>query len=126
MAQVTKVHSDLQPVMNYDASSYTVGALNDVTSAVTVQPQGPKLDFGTITSTVGHYTGDEVNTIIQTLQQLATVYIYEFTTGGTYDSLAVAVYPTGAWDFSNGGSVDVAVTAAVGACTTAASATFTN
>ena len=39
---------------------------------------------------------------------------------------AVAVYPTGAWDFSNTGSVDVAVTAAVGACTTAATATFTN
>ena len=126
MAYTTRVHGDLQQVMNYDTSAYTVGAVNAVTSAVTVQPQGPKLDFGTITSTVGHWTGTEVNTIIQTLQQLATVYIYEFTTGATYDTLAVAVYPTGAWNFANGESVDVAVTAAVGACSTAATATFTN
>ena len=126
MAYTTRSHGDLQQVMNYDTSAYTVGAVNAVTSAVTVQPQGPKLDFGTITSTVGHWTGTEVNTIIQTLQQLATVYIYEFTTGATYDTLAVAVYPTGAWNFANGESVDVAVTAAVGACSTAATATFTN
>ena len=126
MAYTTRSHGDLQQVMNYDTSAYTVGAVNAVTSAVTVQPQGPKLDFGTITSTVGHWTGSEVNTIIQTLQQLATVYIYEFTTGATYDTLAVAVYPTGAWNFANGESVDVAVTAAVGACSTAATATFTN
>jgi hypothetical protein len=126
MAQTTRVHGDNKQVMNYDAPGYTVGAVNAVTSAVTVQPQGPKLDFGTITSTVGHWTGSEVTTIIQTLQQLATVYIYEFTTGATYDTLAVAVYPTGAWDFTNGGSVDVAVTAAVGGVSTAATATFTN
>lgn len=126
MAYTTRAHGDLKQVMNYDTPGYTVGSVNAVTSAVTVQPQGPKLDFGTITSTVGHWTGDEVNTIIQTLQQLATVYIYEFTTGASYDSLAVAVYPTGAWDFANGSTVDAAVTAAVGACSTAATATFTN
>ena len=126
MATFTRTNGDLQQVMNYDAASYTNSGVNTVTSAVTVQPAGPKLDFGTITSTVGHYTGAEVNTIIQTLQQLATVYIYEFTTGGTYDTFAVGVYPVGAWDFANAGSVDVAITAAVGACTTAATATFTN
>ena len=126
MAYTTRTHGDLQQVMNYDQPDYTVGAVNAVTSAVTVQPAGPKLDFGTITSTVGHWSGTEVNTIIQTLQQLATVYIYEFTTGGTYDTLAVGVYPTGAWDFANGSTVDVAVTAAVGGVSTAATATFTN
>ena len=126
MAYTTRTHGDLGQVMNYDVAGYTVGAVDAVTSAVTVQPAGPKLDFGTITSTVGHWTGAEVNTIIQTLQQLATVYIYEFTTGGTYDTLAVGVYPTGAWDFTNGGDVDVAITAAVGGCSTALSATFTN
>ena len=49
MAQFTKVSGDFKQVMNYDAPSYTVGALNAITSAVTVQPQGPKLDFFTIT-----------------------------------------------------------------------------
>lgn len=126
MAYTTRSHGDLQQVMNYDAPGYTVGAVNAVTSAVTVQPQGPKLDFGTITFN-GHVTGTQVNTVIQTLQQLATVYIYEFTTGGSNDTLAVAVYPTGAWDFTNGGSVDVAVSAALSdSCSTAATATFTN
>lgn len=126
MAYFDRTHGDNQPVMNYDTPEYTVGAVNAVTSGATVQPQGPKLDFGTITAN-GHITGTQVSTIIQTLQQLATVYLYEFTTGGSNDTLAVAVYPTGAWDFSNGGSVDVAVSAALGdTCTTAATATFTN
>lgn len=126
MAEQTRTHGDLKQVANFDTPEYTVGAVNAVTSAVTVQPQGPKLDFGTITFN-GHVTGTQVNTVIQTLQQLATVYIYEFTTGGTNDTLAVAVYPTAAWDFTNGGSVDAAVSAALSdTCTTAATATFTN
>ena len=42
-------------------------------------------------------------------------------------TLAIASFPTGAWDFANGGDLDVALTAAIGyAVTTAATATFTN
>jgi hypothetical protein len=54
--------------------------------------------------------------------------MYEFTeVGDNTDTLAVAIYPVGAWDFTNAGNLDVALTAALGyAVTTAATATFTN
>ncbi len=129
MAYTTRVHGDFQPVMNYDAADYTVGSVNAVTSAATVQPQGPKLDFGTITFT-GATTPSaaDIKTAIDTIQQLATVYLYEYTeVGDNTDTLAVALYPTGAWGLANGGTLDAALTAALGyAVTTAASATFTN
>ena len=129
MAQVTKTHGDFQPVLHIDASSYTVGSVNAITSAATVQPQGPKLAFGTITFTgAATPSGADLAIAFQTIQQLATVYVYEFTeVGDNTDTLAVGVYPVSAWDFTNGGSLDVALTAALGyAVTTAASATFTN
>jgi hypothetical protein len=126
MAQFTKTSSDLRPVVNVDVGNNSSAAtLNQVVSGATVNLVGPKLQFGTITKGSGSWTAAEVKTIIDTLQQLATVYMYELTTG-TPDTLAVATYPAGAWDFSNGGSVDAAITAAVAACTTAATATFTN
>lgn len=128
MAEVTRAHGDFKPQMNFDAESYTVGSINAVTSAATVQPQGPKLDFGTITFT-GATTpsGADIKIAIDTIQQLATVYLYEYTeVGDNTDTLAVAVYPAGAWGFANGGSLDSALTTALGyAVTTAASATFT-
>lgn len=129
MAIQTKTHGDFKGVMNYDAREYTVGALNEVTSAATIQPQGPKLDFGTITFTgAASPSGADILTAINTIQQLGVVYLYEYTeVGDNTDTLAVAVYPTGAWDFANGGSLDAALTSALGyAVTTAATATFTN
>jgi hypothetical protein len=129
MAQQTKVHGDLKGLMNYDVRAYTTGSLNAVTSGATVQIQGPKLDFGTVTFTgATSPSGADLKTAIDTIQQLAVVYLYEYTeVGDNTDTLAVAVYPTGAWDFTNGGSLDAALTAALGyAVTTAATATFTN
>lgn len=120
MAQFTRVNGDYQPVMNYDADAYTNSGVNAVTSAATVQPQGPKLDFFTVTFT-GALTTTQLNTAIQTIQQLATIYIYEYTDASD-DTLAVAVYPVGAWTTT---SLDDALTAAVEGCTVAASATFT-
>ena len=76
MAQVTKTHGDFQPVLHIDASSYTVGAVNAITSAATVQPQGPKLEFFTITGN-GTQVLDNISTVFSTVQQLATVYMYE-------------------------------------------------
>lgn len=128
MAQFTKVHGDYQPVMNYDADSYTVGAVNAFTSGATVQPAGPKLDFATITFTGTGTTTTQVNAAIQTIQQLATVYMYEFTTD-TNDTLAVAFYPINAWGdvtATGGTTLDAQLTTAVGeAVSIAASATFT-
>jgi hypothetical protein len=117
--------------MNYDASSYTNGGVNAITSAATVQPAGPKLAFGTITFTGATTpTGTDLQKTFQIIEQKATIMMYEFTeVGDNSDTLAVAIYPVGAWDFTNGGDLDVALTAATGlnyAVTTAASATFTN
>ena len=122
MAQFTRTHGDYQPVMNFDQPAYTVGAVNAVTSGDSVQPQGPKLDFFTVTAT-GAFTTTQINTLVQTIQQLATVYIYEYTDASD-DTLAVAVYPVAAWTTT---SLDTAFTdAGVTGTTTTATATFTN
>lgn len=129
MAQFTRVNGDFKPLINYDTDSYTNTGVNTVTSAATVQPQGPKLAFGTITFTgIATPTGSDIQKTFQTIEQLATMHIYEFTeVGANTDTLAVAIYPVDAWDFTNGGNLDAALTTALGyAVTTAASATFTN
>jgi hypothetical protein len=136
MAQFTKTNGDFQPVLRLDAASYTNSGLNAVTSAASVQPQGPKLDFFTITAaSTGAFSGTQVNVIVQTVQQLATVYLYEFTTAGP-DTIAFAVYPTGSWAVDNSLGANANVVAAVRTALTAASvanvvtgtasATFTN
>jgi hypothetical protein len=128
MAQFTKTNGDLLPVINYDLPSYTNSGANAVTSAATVQPQGPKLDFFTVTAaSSGALTGTQVNLIIQATQQLATVYLYEFTTAGP-DTVAMAVYPTGAWTTTTLNAAIVAGLTAGGAANTTvttATATFT-
>lgn len=128
MAQFTRVHGDFKPVMNYDAPDYTVGAVNAVTSAATVQPQGPKLEFATVTFTGTGTTGAQVLATVNAIQQLATIYMYEFTTD-TNDTLAVAFYPIGAWGdvtATGTGTLDQAITDAAGeAVSIAATATFT-
>lgn len=136
MAVFTRTSGDFQPVVVMDqgvnASSPGAGyntGINTVTSGVTVNVAGPKLDFGTVTFT-GNATvsGSSLAIAIQTIQQKATIAMYEFTTNSSNTAtLACAVYPTGAWDFANTGDLDVALTAALGyAVTTAQSATFTN
>ena len=95
MAGVDKVHGDFQPVSNVDAGEYTVGALNAVTSAATVNLAGPKLEFFTITANAGMTTTQLASTIAA-VQQLATIHMYEYT-DATDDTLAIAVYPAGGW-----------------------------
>jgi hypothetical protein len=136
MAQITRANGDLQPVVVMDqgvaASSpgagYSTG-INTVVSGVTVNSAGPKLDFGTVTFT-GNATvsGTSLAIAIQTIQQQATIAMYEFTTNSSNTAtLALATFPTGGIDYTNAGGLDVALTAAIGyAVTTAESATFTN
>ena len=75
MAQFTKTNGDLLPVLHLDAAQYENSGANAIADATSVQPQGPKLDFFTVTGT-GALTGTQVNLIIQATQQLATVYLY--------------------------------------------------
>ena len=128
MAQFTKTNGDLLPVINFDSPAYTNSGANAVTSAATVQPQGPKLDFFTVTAaSSGAFTGTQVSLIIQATQQLATVYMYEFTTAGP-DTLAMAVYPVAAWTTSTLNAAVIAALTAGGAANTTvttATATFT-
>jgi hypothetical protein len=126
MAQFTRTHGDYQPVLRLDAAAYTVGAVNAVTSAATVQPQGPKLDYFTITAAGSStFSTTQINIIVQTVQQLATIYIYEYTSG-TPDTFAMAVYPVAAWTTTAlDTSIRAALTAASVANTTVASATAT-
>ena len=120
MAQFSKVNGDLLPVLHLDSPAYTNSGANAVTSNVTVQPQGPKLDFFTVTAT-GALTGTQVSLIIQATQQLATVYIYEYT-DDTNDAVAMAVYPTGAWTTT---TLDAACTNALTTASLANSLTVT-
>jgi hypothetical protein len=128
MAQFTKTNGDLLPVINFDSPAYTNSGANAVSSAATVQPQGPKLDYFTITAaSSGALSGTQVNLIIQATQQLATVYIYEFTTAGP-DTLAMAVYPVAAWTTSTLNAAVIAALTAGGVANTTvttATATFT-
>ena len=128
MAQFTKSNGDFLPVINFDSPAYTNSGANAVSSGATVQPQGPKLDYFTVTAaSSGALSGTQVSLIIQATQQLATVYIYEFTTAGP-DTLAMAVYPTAAWTT---GTLQTAIRAgltaggAANAVVVSASATFT-
>ena len=129
MAQFTKTNGDLLPVINFDSPAYTNSGANAVTSGASVQPQGPKLDFFTVTAaSSGAFTGTQVSLIIQATQQLATVYMYEFTTAGP-DTLAMAVYPVAAWTTSTLNAAVIAALTAGGAANTTvttATATFTN
>lgn len=129
MAQFTRVNGDFKPVLHMDSASYTNTGVNTVTSAATVQPQGPKLEYFTVTFTGSSTTGAQILAAINTIQQLATVYIYEFTTD-TNDTLAIAMYPVGAWGdvtATAAGSLDAELTTACGeAVSIAATATFTN
>jgi len=128
MAQFTKSNGDFLPVINFDSPAYTNSGANAVSSGATVQPQGPKLDYFTVTAaSSGALTGTQVSLIIQATQQLATVYIYEFTTAGP-DTLAMAVYPTAAWTTATlQTAVRAGLTAggAANAVVVSASATFT-
>lgn len=71
------------------ATPVSMSARTMATVGVTVQPQGPKLEFFTLTITDSAY-----EQAMQELQQLATIHIYEVISA---TSMAVAVYPVGAW-----------------------------
>lgn len=124
MAQFAKVNGDFKQVLWLDAPEYTNSGLNAVTSGVTVQPQGPKLDFFTFTA-AGALTNAEVANAVQSIQQLATIYMYEYTDAAS-DTLAVAVYPTGAYTAAALQTQLQALGGGFAAGTVAATATFTN
>ena len=127
MAFLTPVNGDSQPVFAIDVQNGPVSP-SASTAATPVNLAGPKLDFFTVTASGSTaLTGTQVNLIIQATQQLATVYIYEFTTAGP-DKVAMAVYPVGAWTTTTLNAAVIAGLSAGGAANTTvttATATFT-
>jgi len=136
MAGFTRVNGDFLPVAVYDNGTGNAyinsGNVNAVTSAATVQPQGPALQFFTVAGQANCLIIANTLPVIQTIEQLATVMIYEATSTGN-GNLAIATYPAGAWDSA---SLALAITNALlpstgnvantYSVTVTASATFTN
>jgi len=126
MAQFTKANGDFKPVFHQDADSYTNGGLNAYTTGEAVNIQGPKLQFGIVTftgSAVAALPGADLLKAVQVIQGKSTIAIYEMDSSGgsAANKLNLALYPTEAWDFTNAGDLDVALTAALGyAVTTSA------
>ena len=98
MAQFTKVNGDFLPVLHLDYPAYTNSGINAVTPNVAVQPQGPKLDFYTATAN-GSVTGTQIQAAFQTIEQLSTVMLYQYGNASN-NTLAVGIYPAGAWTAS--------------------------
>ena len=98
MAQFTRVNGDLQAVFHLDTPAFTNNGVNALTANVAVQLQGPKLDFFTATGN-GSLTTTQVATGVQTIQQLSTIYLYQYG-NSTNNTFAVALYPAGAWTAS--------------------------
>ena len=118
MASFDKKNGNFKPVVNVDIGQNSAEAtLNQSSSALTVQPQGPKLQFFTIALANVATNGTITKTCIDAIQQLATIYMYEITDASP-DTIAVAVYPVGAWTT---GTLDTATGGS-----TSATATFTN
>lgn len=110
MAEFTRVHGDARPVVNLDSSQgfkNTNNTFSDSTG-IPINLAGPKLDFFSITLNYSDSpaaqmgTGGAIEAVIKTVQQLATVHMYQVDdlTPGSSAQLSLAVYPTGAWDTS--------------------------
>ena len=96
MAYYTPANGDAQPVFALDVQNGPVAA-SASTAGTPVQPQGPKLDFFSVTAntTVVSQQGvqEYVANVINAIQQTSTVAMYQV--DGV--QISFAVYPTGAF-----------------------------
>ena len=104
MAYFTRTHGNAQQVFHIDTDDGSLSGALATSGAVNVT--GPKLDFFKIIventsdaaqdlqSQVG--TGLAVEAIIQNIQQIAGVYIYQVE-DDTTGQISIATYPTGAY-----------------------------
>ena len=104
MAYFTRTHGNAQQVFHIDTQNGSLSGALATSGAVNVT--GPKLDFFKIIvenagnaaqdlqSQVG--TGLAVEAIIQNIQQIAGVYIYQVE-DDTTGQISIATYPTGAY-----------------------------
>jgi hypothetical protein len=116
MASLTKVSGGSQPVFATDTlNGPQLAATAAYTPAgVPTNFMGPKLDFfgcdlGADPSTEADVNGMLV-TLLQTIQQTATVGIYQVAATGNATNFSVATYPTGAFNTATDGSDNSAAT----------------
>ena len=96
MAIFAATNGTLQPVFNFDTQNGPIAGATSL-AGLPVQPQGPKLDFFTITAnaslnTTGN-TGGYLANVMQQIQTLGTVGVYQVDGA----QLSIGVYPTGAY-----------------------------
>ena len=93
MAGFTRVNGDASQVAVYDAAGYVNGTTTG-SVAVPIQPQGPKLMFlvGDLgADPTGQFgVGGAIEAVLKVVQELTTVYMYQFNADGTY---RMGVYP---------------------------------
>lgn len=96
MAEITRVNGDAQPVFAIDVRNGPVSP-SASTAGTPVNLAGPKLDFFQVTANAtvaGEQGVDEyVANIIQAVQQVSTVAIYQVDAA----QISFAIYPTGAF-----------------------------
>lgn len=103
MAQFAKVNGTTQPVFAIDVGNGSIAGTANVAANGSVQMAGPKLDFFTVTantnlatsSGAGNATG-YINNVLQAIQQTTTIAMYQVEPVSPWQSIAMAVYPTGA------------------------------
>ena len=104
MAYFTRTHGNAQQVFHIDTDNGSLSGALATSGAVNVT--GPKLDFfKIIVENAGNAaqdlqaqvgTGLAVEAIIQNIQQIAGVYIYQVE-DDTTGQISIATYPTGAY-----------------------------
>jgi hypothetical protein len=96
MATFTRTNGDVQPVFALDVANGKIAAAT-ATAGTPVNPQGPKLDFFTLTAnaTVAGEQGvsEYVDTVLKAVQQTATIATYQVDAA----QISLALYPTGAY-----------------------------
>jgi len=107
MAYITVVSGGSQPVFATDVLNGTPAQSSNVANAAVTNFQGPKLDFFTVVANAaltgqgGIASGSNfVANVLQAIQQTSTVAMYQV--GGAQNAnIAIALYPTGAYDTAN-------------------------
>ena len=96
MASITRSNGDVQPVFALDTRNGKIAPAT-ATAGTPVNPQGPKLDFFTLTAntTVAGEQGvsEYVDAVLKAVQQTATIATYQVDA----TLISLAVYPTGAY-----------------------------
>lgn len=136
MAVFTKTNGSTQPVFALDVRNGTIAQSANIAAQGPVQPQGPKLDFFSLTANASLATQGGVNgyvgNVLQAIQNGGlteaggTVAMYQV--GPNPAVLNIAIYPDGAYTTATLVAAAQQANAAIGIPTAnvAGSATFTN